>query len=62
VIEAVEALDLGPLYGDCRDERWVRALHEAGVMVVRLLFTYAAKRFARGIERRLVEDLACAVP
>ena len=62
VIEAVEALDLERFYADYRDDGWGRSAHDPQMMVALLLYAYAVGvRSARGIERRLSEDVAFRV-
>jgi transposase len=62
VIEAVETLDLRSFYGDYREDGWGRAAHDPRMMVALLLYGYAVgERSSRGIERRLVEDVAFRV-
>jgi transposase len=62
VIEAVAALDLSAFYRDYRTDGWGRAAHNPQMMVALLLYAYAlGERSARGVERRLIEDVAFRV-
>lgn len=62
VIEAVEQLDLGGIYGYYRQDGRGRPAHDPGMMVVLLLYAYASGvTSSRAIERRCVEDVAFRV-
>lgn len=62
VLDAVEALDLGAVYADYRQDGWGRAAHEPAMMVALLLYAYAlGERSSRAIERRFREDVAFRV-
>jgi transposase len=58
VLDAVEHLDLEPFFAAYRADGWGRAAHDPQMMVALLLYAYAVgERSARGIERRLQEDV-----
>jgi len=58
VLEAVEQMDIEPFYASYRADGWGRAAHDPQMMVALLLYAYAVgERSARGIERRLQEDV-----
>src|SRR5207248_11771851 len=62
VIDAVEAMDLGAVYADYREDGWGRAAHEPTMMVGLLLYADAiGERSSRAIERRCREDVAFRV-
>jgi transposase len=62
VIEVVEQLDLGGVYGYYRVDGHGRPAHDPAMMVALVLYNYAVGvRFSRAIERRCVEDVACRV-
>ena len=62
VLDVVEQLDLGEIYGDYRDDGWGRAAFEPAMMVSLLLYAYAiGERSSRAIERRCREDVAFRV-
>jgi transposase len=62
VIEVVDQLDLGAIYGAYRDDGHGRPAHDPAMMTALLLYNYAVGvRSARVIERRCVEDVACRV-
>jgi transposase len=62
VVDAVEEIELGALYGAYREDGWGRAAFEPGMMVALLLYAYAVgERSSRGIERRCREDVAFRV-
>lgn len=62
VIEAVEQLDLGSVYGYYRQDGRGRPAHDPGMMVGLLLYAYATGvTSSRAIERRCVEDVAFRV-
>jgi transposase len=62
VLEAVEQMDLEPFYAAYRQDGWGRAAHDPQMMVALVLYAYAVgERSARGIERRLCEDVGFRV-
>jgi transposase len=62
VLDAVEAMDLGPFYLAYRADGHGRAAHDPAMMVALLLYAYAVgERSSRGIERRCQEDVAFRV-
>lgn len=62
VLDAVEQMDLGGFYGRYREDGWGRAAYEPSMMVALILYSYCVgERSARGIERRLGEDVAFRV-
>jgi transposase len=62
VLDAVEAMDLGPFYLAYRADGHGRAAHDPAMMVALLLYAYAVgERSSRGIERRCQEDIAFRV-
>jgi transposase len=62
VLDAVEAMDLGPFYAAYRADGHGRAAHDPAMMVALLLYAYAVgERSSRGIERRCQEDVAFRV-
>ena len=62
VLDAVEQMDLAALYADYRADGRGRPAHDPAMMVGLLLYAYAVgERSARGIERRLHEDVAFRV-
>jgi transposase len=59
VIEAVEAFDLAPFYGDYRSDGHGRPAHDPQMMVALLPYAYATgTRSSRAIERHLTDDVA----
>jgi transposase len=62
VLDAVEALDLGPFYASYRHDGWGRAAHDPAMMLALLLYAYAiGERSSRRIERRCEDDVAFRV-
>jgi transposase len=62
VLDAVEQMDLEPFFSAYRADGWGRAAHDPQMMVALVLYAYAVgERSARGIERRLQEDVAFRV-
>ena len=62
VLDAVDAIDLGAIYAEYRDDGWGRAAFDPRMMVALLLYAYAVgERSSRQIERRCREDVAFRV-
>jgi len=62
VIEAIEELDLDPVYAAYRQDGHGRAAHEPKMMLTLFAYAYAVgERSSRGIERRCREDVAFRV-
>jgi transposase len=59
VVDAVGVLDLSRFYARRRQDGWGRAAYDPAMMVALLIYAYATgTRSSRGIEGRLVEDIA----
>ena len=62
VLDAVAEMDLSAFYARYRHDGWGRAAYEPQMMVALILYSYClGERSARGIERRLGEDVAYRV-
>src|SRR3954470_22174722 len=62
VLEVVERLDLGAIYGHYRADGSGRPAHEPSMMVALIVYAYCVgERSSRQIERRCVEDVAFRV-
>jgi transposase len=62
VLEVVDQLELGGIYGYYRVDGSGRPAHDPAMMVALVLYNYAlGVRSSRAIERRCVEDVACRV-
>ncbi len=62
VLDVVERLDLGEIYGEYRVDGSGRPAHDPGMMVALLLYAYAVgERSSRQIERRCREEVPCRV-
>lgn len=62
ILDLVESFDLSAFYVGRREDGWGRAAYDPKMMVAVLLYAYAnGVRSSRGVERRLVEDVAFRV-
>ena len=62
VLDAVAQMDLSAFHARYRDDGWGRAAYDPQMMVALVLYSYClGERSARGIERRLREDVAFRV-
>src|SRR3954454_18251011 len=62
VLEVVERLDLGAIYGQYRADGSGRPAHEPSMMVALVVYAYCVgERSSRQIERRCVQDVAFRV-
>jgi len=62
VLDAVDQLDLGPIYARYRADGWGAAAFEPAMMTALLLYAYASgERSSRRIERRCRHDIAYRV-
>src|SRR3954471_4188187 len=62
VLEVVERLDLGAIYGQYRADGSGRPAHEPSMMVALVVYAYCVgERSSRQIERRCMEDVAFRV-
>src|SRR5215469_5280766 len=62
VLDVVDQLDLGGIYGYYRADGHGRPAHDPAMMSALLLYNYAlGVRSSRVIERRCVEDVPCRV-
>ncbi len=62
VLDAVDELDLAAFCGEYREDSWVRAACDPGLMAALLVYAYAiGERSSRAIERRCREDVAFRV-
>src|SRR3954447_9127186 len=62
VLEVVERLDLGAIYGQYRSDGSGRPAHEPSMMVALVVYAYCVgERSSRQIERRCVQDVAFRV-
>jgi transposase len=62
VLDTIEQIDLGAVYGDYRADGHGRPAHDPRMMVALLLYAYAVgERSSRQVERRCLEDVAFRV-